>query len=208
MNETFTRPMDMSLAQARKALEAELPQTSRIASIDIDLERKEIVAKVVHAAPGDMPPPPGGPGPGAPDLGPGPDMGGDIPPPPHAPHRSKEDEILDLLHQIADKVGIGGKKDGDGDEDGAGPMGEADLGDGGDDVPTPVAEPKKDDGVFASLAERVAGRDSFVVDRADARGMLDGDIAAEVTAGFPGCKVARIVRSEDLTIARVKLVRA
>lgn len=208
--EIYRRPMTVTLATARRELQSHLNKTGvkaqRIA-MDVDPKTNEIVATVKLAelpmgGPADAGPPP--PPMGGGDLGPdGPGEPG-LGEPPHG-HPSKEDEILDLLHSIADKVGVHDDPDGLGPDGGEG--GDLDLGDGGgEDLPAPVEEPKKD-AMFSSLNKTVKGRRAWAVERHAAHEVTDEQLIAEVTAGFPGAKVARIVRNADNTLARIALTR-
>lgn len=201
--EIYRRPANVTLKVARAELAKAIGPRKRIASIEIDPATKEIVAEVKpkpratkrKAAPlGDVPPAPVEDGlDAAEDV----DIDVDLP---------KDDlgggdmaEVLDLLREIADAVGAGKGDDLDGDLDDLGPVDDAPL-------PPPAEEPHRD-GHFASLNAKVAASKSFTVERAEATDVTNAEIAKEVMAGFPGAKIARILRNKDRSLARIELTR-
>jgi len=213
--ETFTRPADVTLKQARAELRAHLASTSpgaKIVSMDLDPKTSTLVAQVKTAEfppkdePADDGPPTDSPDDGGDDLE---DLG---PPEPDGDEGGKKDDmgvVVDLLHQIAKAVGVptpGGDHGLDGPDD-LGPTPEVGAPGKGEPLPPPVEEPHKaGPGVFSSLAPKVAKRRSFTVDRKDSKSLSDKDVIAEVTAGFPGYKVARLNRSDNGSVVRLAMV--
>lgn len=202
--EIYRRPANVTLKVARAELAKAIGPRKRIASIEIDPATKEIVAEVKpratkrKAAPlGDVPPAPVEDGLDAAD-----DVDIDVDLPKDDLGGGDMAEVLDLLREIADAVGAG-KGDLDDDLDGGlddlGPVDDAPL-------PPPAEEPHHD-GHFASLNAKVASSKSFTVERAEATDVTNAEIAKEVMAGFPGAKIARILRNKDRSLARIELTR-
>lgn len=112
----------------------------------------------------------------------------------------KDQKILDILEQIADKLGIS-----DGMEDEMDELGEegmpVDMGEEppmepmSEEPPPPVSLPKSQMGqAFGSLRNKVTGFRTFTLERKQASELNNKNIIAEAHTGFPDYRVIKVDR--------------